>query len=112
MRFFEAARAEAFRASGANYMMLVEQGLSLPVVEAHLRFHKPAVYDDLIAAFVAIAELGRSKIAFDYELRRDSDGCLLATGTTVHGCLDVANNRLTRIPDWARSRLCALQSTD
>ena len=46
LRWFEIGRAEMLRALGTSYREVEADGLSLPVVEARCRYHKPARYDD------------------------------------------------------------------
>jgi acyl-CoA thioester hydrolase len=109
LRFFEAARTEAMRAAGAPYTRLVEQGLHLPIVEQTVRYRTPAFYDDVLTVYVTVAELRRVQVAFDYDLRRESDGSLIVTGRTLHGCIDVARGRPAALPDWARESLRSLR---
>jgi acyl-CoA thioester hydrolase len=53
-------------------------------VEAHAVYRAPARYDEEITVVTRIAELGSSKIVFEYEVIREADGRLLATGYTKH----------------------------
>src|SRR5205823_11002706 len=108
LRFREAGRAEAIRATGAPYTMLLEQGLQLPVVELNVRYRNPAFYDDVLGVFVSVAELRRVQVSFAYELRRESDGRLLATARTDHACLDIEHGRAVPIPAWGRAGLPSL----
>jgi acyl-CoA thioester hydrolase len=105
LRYFEIARNELLRAAGAPYRAFEEKtGLMLPVVEACVRYRKPARYDDELGIMAGIVPLGRSTARFDYEIRRLPDGERLALGHTVHACID-GTGRLTRIPDELRATL-------
>jgi acyl-CoA thioester hydrolase len=108
LRFLEAGRAEAIRATGTPYTMVLEHGLQLPVVELNVRYRNPAFYDDVLGVFVTVAGLRRVRVSFAYELRRESDGRLIATARTDHACLDIEHGRVVPIPDWARAGLRSL----
>jgi acyl-CoA thioester hydrolase len=86
-RYFEFSRSEYFRARGGNYTELEKAGFGLPVVSAHCDYRRPAKYEDLLVIDVHVAELRRASLRFEYEVRRDAFGELLATGNTVHACV-------------------------
>jgi acyl-CoA thioester hydrolase len=105
LRYFEIARNEFLRLSGARYRAFEEtHGLMLPVVEAHIRYRRPARYDDELAIFAAITEVRGASARFVYELRRLPDGEQLVDGYTVHACIDRAG-RVARIPAELRAAL-------
>jgi acyl-CoA thioester hydrolase len=97
LRFFEAARNEFIRAKGLRYRDFeVEHKLLLPVVEAHVSYRSPARYDDLLSVEIALSEARRASARFGYRVLRE-DGELLATGHTVHACVDLAG-KVQRLP--------------
>ena len=49
LRWFEQARAEWLRRLGYTYREFEDSGLMLPVYEVAVRYHKPALYDQLLA---------------------------------------------------------------
>jgi acyl-CoA thioester hydrolase len=96
LRFFEAGRNEFIRAKGLRYRDFEERfGLRLPVAEAAVSYRQPARYDDLLDLEIAIAEVRRASARFEYRLLRE--GALLATGHTVHACVDL-DGKLRRLP--------------
>jgi acyl-CoA thioester hydrolase len=103
LRFFEAGRNEFIRAKGLRYRDF-EQGhrLLLPVVEAGVSYRSPARYDDLLALEVSLVEARRASARFEYRLLREET--LLATGFTVHACVDL-EGRLQRMPRELLERL-------
>jgi acyl-CoA thioester hydrolase len=111
LRFLEAGRAEAMRTTGSSYPMLVQQGFHLPVVELQVRYRNPAVYDDVLEVFVSVSQLRRVQVTFEYEVRRESDDCLILNARTTHACVDVARLRLAAFPDWARDCLRLMQAS-
>jgi acyl-CoA thioester hydrolase len=88
LRWFEVGRAEMLRFLGVSYREVEEAGIRLPVVEARCRYVRPARYDDLLAIETALAHLGRASVRFEYCVRREPDGELLARGMTEHCFLD------------------------
>jgi acyl-CoA thioester hydrolase len=106
LRYFEASRNEFIRAKGMRYRDFeVEYGLVLPVIEAHVGYKQPARYDDLLTIEISLAEVRRASARFEYRVVRD-DGALLATGHTVHACVDGAG-RVKRMPKELLERLSA-----
>lgn len=103
-RYFEASRAEYFRARGGAYTEVEREGFGLPVVAAHCDYKAPARYDDLLVVDVHVAELRRASLRFDYEVRREADGAVLATGHTVHACVG-PKGRPTGLPPSVTSFL-------
>ncbi len=97
LRFFEAGRNEFIRAKGLRYRDFeARYGLLLPVAEASVSYKQPARYDDLIDVEITLGEVRRASARFEYRLVRD-DGVLLATGHTVHACVDL-EGKLRRLP--------------
>jgi acyl-CoA thioester hydrolase len=84
--YFEVGRVELLRAAGSSYRDVEEEGLKLVVAEANCRYRKPARFDDLITVKTTLEEVGRTKVAFSYEVSRDGE--LLAEGGTVHVAVD------------------------
>jgi len=96
LRFFEAGRNEFLRAKGLRYREVEQRlGVLLPVTEAAVSYRTSARYDDLLTVETALAELRRVSARFDYRVLRGED--LVATGHTVHACLD-AQGRVRRVP--------------
>jgi acyl-CoA thioester hydrolase len=97
LRFFEAGRTEFLRAKGARYRDVESQHrLLLPVTEAHVDYRASARYDDLLTVETSLGLLKRVTLRFDYRVLRD--GALLASGHTVHACLD-PDGRIQRMPE-------------
>jgi acyl-CoA thioester hydrolase len=106
LRWFELGRAEYLRARGKPYKEIEEQGLLLPVVEAYARYREPARYDDLVEIQTALKDRGPVRVTFAYQVRRKSDGALLAEGHTVHCCTSSAG-RPRRLPPELLALLAA-----
>lgn len=103
-RWFEMARNEYLRAVGCTYRELEEQGVVLPVTEASCSYQSPARYDDLLEIEAWIAQRSRVRIRFEYRIRRTGELIPLATGHTVHACLDT-EGAPRRFPEALLTRL-------
>jgi acyl-CoA thioester hydrolase len=95
LRYFEGARAHFLRAVGRSYKDLQAWDVALPVVEAHCRYRRPALYEDLLDVEVSVGEVRSASMRFDYAVRRDGE--LIADGFTRHACVD-GRGRPRRMP--------------
>lgn len=96
LRWLEAGRNELIRARGLTYRDFEERfRLRLPVTEVSVRYRSPARYDDVIGIETSLGEVRRASVSFEYRIVRGAD--LLASGSTVHACVDV-QGRIARLP--------------
>ena len=103
LRFFEAGRNEFIRARGMRYRDFeADHGLRLPVTEATVSYRAPARYDDLLTIETSLAQLRRASARFEYRVLRGEE--VLATGATVHACVDL-DGRVRRMPAALVERL-------
>lgn len=102
--WFEVARCDLLRAVGATYRELEARGVLLPVIEAHCEFRDSARYDDDLEIATTGALLSPVRLEFRYEVVRQADRALLATGRTVHAAVD-DRGRPRRLPADVREVL-------
>jgi acyl-CoA thioester hydrolase len=102
--WFEVGRTDFLRERGCTYKELEEQGLRLPVVEAHARFLRPAHYDDVLEVRTRLARVTGVRVCFDYEVRRAGTEGAVAVGQSVHASVD-RQGRLRRLPPELLERL-------
>jgi acyl-CoA thioester hydrolase len=102
LRFFEAARGAFLRERGRTYREVEGQGYTLPVMEAHVRYVRPARYEDLLVVDAILEAVRGASLRFRYTIHRDAE--LLAEGWTEHACLG-PRGRPTRLPDLLRRLL-------
>ncbi len=102
--WFEVGRCELLRALGGTYRDLENEGIMLPVVEAHCEFRAPARYDDDLEVSTRGLLRSRARVEFQYEVRRRGDDALLAIGHTQHAATD-PSGRPTRLPTEIRTML-------
>ena len=83
--WFEVGRVELMRALGFEYkLMETDDDCFIVVAEASCRYLSPARYDELLRVRTRISEAGNRIVRYSYELLRDSDHRILATGATTH----------------------------
>jgi len=83
--WFEVGRVELIRALGIEYTrMEKEDDCHIVVADAHCRYLLSARYDEVLRIRTRIAESRNRTIRFSYEVIRDADSKLLATGETTH----------------------------
>jgi acyl-CoA thioester hydrolase len=94
--WFEVARIAYLAEYAGGYQALRDQGLESFVLESHIRYGKPAHFDDRLRIHARIGELHGARFRFDYEITRGGE--LIADGWTSHACVDARTLRPTRIP--------------
>ncbi len=85
--YFEAARVEWLKARGVSYDDWVRAGVHLPVVDAKLRYGRPARFDDALSVAARVVEVTRVTARFHYEITRDGDGASICDGETRLACV-------------------------
>lgn len=98
LTYFEEARTNLFRNIGVIYSDIEKAGFYLVVVEAHAHYRRSAVYDDILHVKASLNEAPSMKIIIDYEISRNNDPEILATGQTVHAFLNAQSGRPIRPP--------------
>ena len=101
LTYFEVARVELLRALGYPISEVEARGVILPVVEARLKYLRPARLDDLLTVAIVADSVGPASFSFDYEVSRE-DGLLLVTGSTRLAVCDRETGRSQPMPSWLR----------
>lgn len=87
LRFMERARSDWLRAIGIDQARLQrEERLQFVVVEANVRYHRPARYDDELVVSVTPGAMRRASIEMGQEVRRGDE--LLVSATVRAACID------------------------
>jgi acyl-CoA thioester hydrolase len=98
LEYFETARTELLRTAGLAYAEMERRGIFLVVTEAACRYRSPARYDDVLRVRARVAALGKASVRFEYDLRTEDDGRLVAEGHTELASVD-ARKRPVRLPE-------------
>lgn len=96
--WFEVGRSQLIRSFAAmSYADLEDQGLYLPATECYCRYLAGSTYEDDLVVRTWVAELGRVRLRFEYEIVTP-EGQRVAEGFTVHGFTD-KNGKPIRLRD-------------
>ena len=95
LKFMKRARTELMRSLGYAKPALFD-GLQFVVHEVALKYHKPAVLDDLIVVTAVLEKAGRA--TFDMSQRVLRDGELLVEGRIKVACIDAQTKRPKGMP--------------
>ena len=100
LTYFEVGRVEYLREKNLP-MSLVNERIHMPVVEAFVKYLKPARLDDLLEVVSRVSERRRASFTFAYEIRNEARE-LVATGFTRHACWNPATSKMIPLPDWLK----------
>ena len=104
LEWFECGRNEACRATGKPYSQWEEDGVMLPVTEAHIEYVGRAVYDDHLKLTTTVSMPRRARIRFDVTIENAETGQPVVRGYTVHAVTN-GDGKPIRPPDWVRALL-------
>jgi acyl-CoA thioester hydrolase len=82
LTWFEVGRTELLRDMGLTYETMERNGLLLPVIEAGIKYRKPARYDDVLLVWTSVGKKPGARIFLEYEIVRDDE--IIASGFTEH----------------------------
>lgn len=100
----EIGRTEYIRSAFRSYADVEKAGVSLAVVEATLRFHAPARYDNLIRVTTTLREARSRTMTLDYVITNAETGEKLVTASTTLASTD-PNGKLVSMPADLRTAL-------
>lgn len=105
-QYYEIGRVEMLRSLGLTYReMESEMGIMMPVVELHVRYLRPAKYDDLITIRTELRSLPDKYITFYMELY-NQEGRLINGGSVRLCFVDIKLSKtLPEAPEALLERL-------
>lgn len=98
-QFYEIGRTEALRSLGLTYKSIEAMGVIMPVIDMHMKFLRPAVYDDLIRIDITVKELPlHHKIIFHGEIFNEKNQ-LLNVGEVTLYFMDAKTMKRVNMPE-------------
>ncbi len=79
----EVGRTDFIRQCGMSYADMEREGIRLAVVEATLRLHASARYDEEVLVTTRLASVRSRAVEFAYEITRRADGARIASAATT-----------------------------
>jgi acyl-CoA thioester hydrolase len=96
--WFEVARVEHLERFAGGYQRLRDVGVEALVLETHIRYLKPARFDDRLRVHARCVDVKGARFRYEYAIEREGE--LIADGWTAHATVDSATFRPTRVPGW------------
>jgi acyl-CoA thioester hydrolase len=84
--WLEIGRTTLLKEQGLPYKQLEADGYRLPVLEVQVKYHRPALYDDVVTVVTTLAEKPTLRLTLHYQLFNGD--ALLVTAQTVHAFID------------------------
>jgi acyl-CoA thioester hydrolase len=104
--YLEEGRLALMRTLGFPYEEVERRGLGMAVRRVELRYRVAARYGDVVLVRTQVERFRGASILYAYELVRESDHEVLATGSAEVACLALREGfRPTPLPDDIRSGL-------
>lgn len=104
-QYFESARTEAIRDLGFTYKDMEAMGVIMPIVELHIRYLRPAHYDDLLTIKTILKELPADhRIEFHQEVYNEKEK-LLTIGRVVLYFMKADTMEKTVMPEELRNKI-------
>ena len=105
LRFFETARIDWFREVIPDHTPTRRRSFGFIFAECHIAYRAPAFFGDEIRTWITPAEMRRSSLRLDFEMRVEADDRLVADGWGVLVGYDYEQGRSQPLPDPLRERL-------
>jgi acyl-CoA thioester hydrolase len=97
--YFEMGRTELLRANGLAYKDLEAAGVFFVIAELHVKYRRPAFYDEKLDLLTTITNVTASKVEHSYKLTRPNTGEILTEGASTLACID-SNGKIRRMPEF------------
>jgi acyl-CoA thioester hydrolase, YbgC/YbaW family len=97
----EIGRTDLIRQLGKSYAELEREGVALAVIDASVRYHSAARYDDLIRVRTVLTDVRSRTVTFGYRIEDATTGVRLASASTTLASLN-GEGKLVALPDDMR----------
>lgn len=97
--YYEEGRNALIRDLGISYKEIEARGTMMPLIDAQIRYLKPAFFDEELTLTTSIKEKPLSKIVFHYEITNEKLE-IINQGTTTLVFVDSKSFKPKRIPDF------------
>lgn len=100
----EVGRTDLIRTLYRSYRDVEASGVALAVAEAHIRYHAPARYEDVVSVETTVDKVASRTVTFGYRISNAETGERLVTASTMLVCID-PGGRVTTIPSELKAAL-------
>ena len=109
LKFFEDGRESFGKQYGLGYLDIYKQQFATPLVKINIDFKRTVKYGDSVKIITTFIDSPASKIIFNYEVYRESDNALVATGESVQVFMNLEHELYITIPpffeEWKKLNL-------
>ncbi|MBN2571585.1 MAG: acyl-CoA thioesterase [Ignavibacteriales bacterium] len=100
LEYFEVGRTELLRNLGLPYSEIEKMGYQLPLIEAYIKYHKPAKYDDILEIEANINKIYSAVLHIEYKIKHENGKEILISGFTNHVFINEKTKKATKPPDF------------
>lgn len=105
VNYFEDARRALGRRLGIDYPAFIDQHIAIPVIYLEVNFLAPARLTDTLAVTARLFKSDSARLDFDYQIRREGESTLLATGRTSQVFTTPSGELILNWPSFMIERL-------
>lgn len=100
LNYFDTSMTELWRAAYGSYQAMLDRGVDMVLAEAHLRFLRPAHFDDELELGVTVTHLGQTSFRTRHIASRAGEP--VAEAELRHVLVERLTGAKTPLPDWLR----------
>ncbi|HZK78879.1 MAG TPA: thioesterase family protein [Gemmatimonadaceae bacterium] len=100
----EMGRTDLIKRLGSSYADLERQGVMLAVIDASIRYHSSARYEDRIRVKTILSEVKSRTVTFEYTIEDASTGARLASAKTTLASIN-GDGKLVALPSHLRQAM-------
>ena len=100
----EIGRTDLIRRLGTSYADIERQGIALAVVDASLRYHAAARYEDIVRVRTTLVDARSRSVTFEYTIENADTGARLVTARTTLASIN-GEGKLVAMPEHIRRSL-------
>ncbi|MFP4416942.1 MAG: YbgC/FadM family acyl-CoA thioesterase [Fibrobacterota bacterium] len=101
LKYMERSRTEYLRDRGVDLAEFHQQGLMFAVIEAHVKYRRPARYNDLLEVESTITDKTSVSMTFETKIFNQK-GDHLVTGTVTLACIST-EGKARRLPEEVKN---------
>lgn len=102
LSYFDVAVIEYMRALGYSYQRMLDDGLDMLYIDAHVSYHSPAYFDETLRLHCRMGKIGNTSVRFDFQVFAEPDERLVATGDITAVTAERDTHQKVRVPEHLR----------
>jgi acyl-CoA thioester hydrolase len=102
--YFEIGRVEWLRELGLTYKSMEEGGVMMPVLECHMKYIRPARYDEALMVKTFVPELPGTRMKFMHEIHNERDE-LIHKGETTLVFVNMNTGKPIQAPEYLTAKV-------